>query len=232
MLQIGIISVSVLLYLLTFAFAIFIFYHQYREQSLLHAIAGFFISPYGYIWAWLNAKRLDFIDVMVAGTIVFILTIAFPLVLAFQATNNLIAESIDQGVVIVPSQSEGTTKTGEDGSISFSTGISTMRDGTPKGTVSLNQPVRDTIDGFLDIHDWSFDGQAGQTITIQVNPIDGSNPDPRVGILDANGNLLIEDDDSGANLGALIQSYQLPANGTYTIRVDGWNEGSYELTIN
>jgi hypothetical protein len=77
------------------------------------------------------------------------------------------------------------------------TGDQTMADGT-----------------FADI--WQFQGTAGQTVTIDVR---SEEFDSYLQLLDANGNKLGEDDDSGGGLNARL-SYTLPATAMYQIVVN------------
>ena len=81
------------------------------------------------------------------------------------------------------------------------TGDQTMNDGT-----------------FADI--WTFQGTAGQTITIDVM---SDEFDAYAQLIDATGNRLAEDDDSGGNLNARI-SYTLPATGQYQIVVNNFGD--------
>jgi hypothetical protein len=77
------------------------------------------------------------------------------------------------------------------------TGDQTMADGT-----------------FADI--WQFQGAAGQTITIDVR---SDEFDTYMQLLDASGNKLGEDDDSGGNFNSRL-TFTLPAAGTYQIVVN------------
>jgi len=92
------------------------------------------------------------------------------------------------------------------------TGDQTMADGT-----------------FADI--WQFQGAAGQTITIDVR---SDEFDTYMQLLDATGNKLGEDDDSGGNLNSRL-TYTLPATGMYQIVVNNSGQskrvGLYTLSI-
>jgi hypothetical protein len=81
------------------------------------------------------------------------------------------------------------------------TGDQTMNDGT-----------------FADV--WTFQGNAGQAITIDVM---SDEFDAYAQLLDAAGNRLAEDDDSGGNLNARI-TYTLPATGQYQIVVNNFGD--------
>jgi len=81
------------------------------------------------------------------------------------------------------------------------TGDQTMNDGT-----------------FADV--WTFQGNAGQAITIDVM---SDEFDAYAQLLDAAGNRLAEDDDSGGNLNARI-TFTLPATGQYQIVVNNFGD--------
>lgn len=89
MIQTGMLIFTAVLYLALFGFSIFIFYQQYTHQSILHALLGFFIPIYGYIWGWLNARRLDMMDIMVFWTVFTLLAIIFPIAISFQTISQL-----------------------------------------------------------------------------------------------------------------------------------------------
>ncbi len=84
------------------------------------------------------------------------------------------------------------------------------------------------LDTLFEAHNWTFEGEAGQMVTIRVNGEDEA--DPRAKLIDPEGNVLIEDDDSGGGWNALINA-TLPSTGTYTIRVDVFAEGSYTVSV-
>jgi hypothetical protein len=92
------------------------------------------------------------------------------------------------------------------------TGDQTMADGT-----------------FADI--WQFQGSAVQTITIDVR---SDEFDTYMQLLDANGNKLGEDDDSGGNLNSRL-TFTLPATGMYQIVVNNSGQskrmGLYTVSI-
>jgi hypothetical protein len=78
---------------------------------------------------------------------------------------------------------------------------------------------------------YRFYGTRGQSVNIQVSPTAGSALDGIAVLLDANGNPIAQgDDDNGTlnpNFGAI-----LPADGTYTIRVNGYlSGGSFDLDV-
>jgi hypothetical protein len=106
------------------------------------------------------------------------------------------------------------------------------------GQIAIGQTMRGRLetgdqtmaDGtFADL--WQFEGAAGQTITIDVR---SDEFDTYMQLLDANGNKLAEDDDSGGNLNSRL-TYTLPATGTYQIVVNNSGQskriGLYTVSI-
>ncbi len=101
-------------------------------------------------------------------------------------------------------------------------------DTTGGGTLSVGGSAQGTLNSLFEGHNWTFDGQAGQAVTIRVNGV--GDTDPRAKLLDPNGNVIAEDDDGGGGWNALITA-TLPSSGTYTVRVDVFTEGTYTVTI-
>ncbi len=64
---------------------------------------------------------------------------------------------------------------------------------------------------------FSFEGRAGEIVTIAMNRVDGD-LDPFVDLLDGNLRVIRSDDDSGGERNALIEAFTLPATGVYYIR--------------
>jgi hypothetical protein len=79
---------------------------------------------------------------------------------------------------------------------------------------------------------WSFEGQAGDIVTISMTASQASELDPTLTLIGPDGAVLIYDDDSGSNLNALISSYRLPADGTYLIVGQPYSgRGQYTLSL-
>ncbi len=94
----------------------------------------------------------------------------------------------------------------------------------------LEQGDQTMNDGtFADV--WTFQGNAGQTVTIDVMSDDF---DAYAQLLDAAGNRLAEDDDSGGNLNSRI-TFTLPSTGQYQIVVNNFGDsrrtGVYRLWL-
>jgi len=94
----------------------------------------------------------------------------------------------------------------------------------------LEQGDQTMNDGtFADV--WTFQGNAGQTVTIDVM---SDEFDAYAQLLDAAGNRLAEDDDSGGNLNARL-TFTLPSTGQYQIVVNNFGDsrrtGLYRLWL-
>lgn len=83
--------------------------------------------------------------------------------------------------------------------------------------------------------EWLLEGTAGLVVTIGVRADDFSFFDPVLELLGPDGALVALDDDSGGALQPLIADVILPADGTYTIRVRGFNDaldiGAYRIEV-
>jgi hypothetical protein len=76
-----------------------------------------------------------------------------------------------------------------------------------------------------------FVGQAGQDLRIRVQAKAGGTLDPVLVILDAEGREVAQADDSANSLNPDLR-FTLPADGIYSVRVNGYlSEGAYTLTI-
>lgn len=78
---------------------------------------------------------------------------------------------------------------------------------------------------------FTFEGQAGQSVTITVTSLDF---DPFVTLTDSNGATLTSDDDSAGSLNAQIEGFTLPETGGYNIVVSnagGSGAGAFTLEL-
>jgi hypothetical protein len=99
-----------------------------------------------------------------------------------------------------------------------------------RGSIEYGQTVRGTVDTFDD-DGWTFQGSAGDRVTIQVNATD-NDLDPEVYLLNASNQQLGYDDDGGSTAANSELVVTLPANGAYTIRVSAFGQGGdYELIL-
>jgi hypothetical protein len=190
-----------------FLTSVYMLYRLYQENGLGHAILGFFFPPYTYFWGWLNSFRLKMVDVMIFWTVISIGTVVFPLAMGFRVAS-LLPQTATFGEVQNFSNYEI----------------------YHRGTIGPGSAVQSRIDGLFDMDSWTFQGSAGQTVTIRADAAAGQGTDPQIHLA-YNGEILAMDDDGGGGYSALIASYRLPANGTYTIYVEIWTAGGYILTL-
>jgi len=124
---------------------------------------------------------------------------------------------------------------------------------TANGTINVASGTRDagpiiygqTVNGEINVKTfidaYTFDGKAGDVITITMTPGDGSPIDPYIDLLGAKGLRLAANDDAKAKdlppKSAQIKSYRLPIATTYTIRATRYGRetttttGTYTLTL-
>jgi tetratricopeptide (TPR) repeat protein len=100
-----------------------------------------------------------------------------------------------------------------------------------QGTLSPGSQVTASLDTIFEAHDWTFEGQAGQVITLRCTAAPGAETDPRINLLAPDGSWLIADDDGGEGLSSRISDFELPVDGTYTVKVDVFELGEYVLVL-
>jgi hypothetical protein len=128
----------------------------------------------------------------------------------------------DGTYIIVVERMEGTG--------AYSLGISETQpiDFDPDGVAKLEG----RLDDMFSTQRWSFEGQAGQSFTLTMQ---ASTLDPILRLVDSNGDVLDENDDTGdpaLGSAAQISNAQLPQNGRYVIEATSFEgEGTYELVI-
>jgi hypothetical protein len=98
-------------------------------------------------------------------------------------------------------------------------------------TVAYGQTVSATINEG-DSAMWQFSGAQGDVVTIAATTDPTANMDLKLTLFGPENENLITNDDDGPGLDPLIQSFTLPANGTYTVQVDALTgSGSYDLAL-
>ncbi len=76
-----------------------------------------------------------------------------------------------------------------------------------------------------------FQGRAGQEVLVEALAAEGSGLDPVAALLDPQGEIVAEGDDSDGTLDARFRA-TLPEDGTYTVRVNGYlSSGSFDLFV-
>ncbi len=96
--------------------------------------------------------------------------------------------------------------------------------------IAYGESISDTLRGNGERHLWSFEGRAGDQITITMN---GEKIDAYLELYAPDGELLLRDDDSGGGTDARI-ALTLPQDGTYYIlayAVDPMAGGLYDLSL-
>lgn len=78
---------------------------------------------------------------------------------------------------------------------------------------------------------YPFQGRAGQRVRIQVNAQPGSPFDPVAALIGPDGQVIAEGDDSDGTLNPSFLA-EIPADGTYNVRVNGYlSSGAFELIV-
>lgn len=105
------------------------------------------------------------------------------------------------------------------------------------GDIALNAQTTGAISANSYLHMYTFEGTAGQQVTITMSSADGL--DAYLGILDPSDNVIAEDDDSGGGATGFDAqiSIRLPESGTYVVIAtragidEGTSTGSYTLVV-
>ncbi len=120
------------------------------------------------------------------------------------------------------------TYSGEGG---YSLDVEVSDEPTTGGAIAYGETVQKSLEEGLG-QGWFFTGSEGDVVTIAMGALDDS-LDCYLELYGPDGQLLTEDDDSGRDLDALIEFYQLPADGTYrVVALDAILEGgTYELSL-
>ncbi|MBL8153866.1 MAG: PPC domain-containing protein [Anaerolineae bacterium] len=109
--------------------------------------------------------------------------------------------------------------------------------GTTPTSLVAGSPVAGDITNRQPLQVYSFAGQAGQVISVEMNATSGS-LDTLLLLLDPNGNqAAFNDDRERGNTDAALQNFSLVLNGTYTVvatrygQILGGTEGEYSLLL-
>ncbi len=97
--------------------------------------------------------------------------------------------------------------------------------------IPLNFQQQASIASGDEAHNWIFEGQGGQSITISVTGLNGA--DPRARLIGPDGSVLIEMDDLDLDTGKkdVMIATKLPVTGLYTVRVDLIAPGDYQIIV-
>jgi len=117
---------------------------------------------------------------------------------------------------------EETAKAGVD----FAKRIELLGETTSEDTLELG--VSTDVDmSYGQVYHFTFEGKAGQRVDLLVKDVDQAGVDPLIALLDPDGTAIAGDDDTGGVLDSLVENFELPADGTYTLVVSHAN-GGYE----
>jgi hypothetical protein len=100
-----------------------------------------------------------------------------------------------------------------------------------QGIIEVGDRVDGNLDTIFEADDWTFQGNAGQSVTIRCEAAVGSTTDPRINLLGPDGDFIAADDDGGINYNAVLRNITLPTDGEYTIKVDVFETGRYVLRL-
>ncbi|MFP3853060.1 MAG: PPC domain-containing protein [Anaerolineales bacterium] len=201
-------SILTVIFILAASVCLFsILFLLYREKGAGHALLGFFFPAYPYIWGWVQGARLQIIDIMVFWTFATVASVAFPMIMGAVSMPSMVTTS--NNVEFTASQSEVNSR----------------------GPISPGSQIQGRIEDLFGVDEYTLSASAGQTVSIFCEPGAGSDADPRLKVIDPNGRVVAEDDDSGGGFGAAIEKLTLPSAGVYRIQVDMWQTGAYRLQV-
>ncbi len=83
---------------------------------------------------------------------------------------------------------------------------------------------------FGSVYRLTFEGSAGQSVTLAARDVDGVGVDPLIALLGPDGAAIAGDDDLGGFFDSQIEAFELPADGTYTLVVSHAN-GGFDGTV-
>lgn len=208
--------IIVLLALLYFGVTIYMVYLLYQEKGIGHAILGFFVQIYSYVWGWLNAGRLKIADVMVLWTFSFVMLWTFPFVTTTIMTARAATQAIADNTVVT---------TNSDGSTRITVGHENRTEAW-QGNFPMGETVTANIDPSM-AHGWTFDGTAGQEVKLIFRTVEGGEIAPTIQLYESSGALVRVLFGSGE----VSTTYTLPADDTYTVSISGQSSGTYYLLL-
>jgi len=103
--------------------------------------------------------------------------------------------------------------------------------------IAFDAPVRGAIVGDQDYLSYSFQAEANEVISVDLQNVSGGSLDTLLQVVDANGAIIDVNDDSNASRNSSLQNVRLTQSGTYTIVATrygkelGGTEGEFELTL-
>jgi hypothetical protein len=100
--------------------------------------------------------------------------------------------------------------------------------------ISLGETVQAEIFAPGQVDRWSFQGEAGQVVSIGMSHAAGSQLDPLLDLIGPDGRTRFPSADDGGGVDSLIQAATLPVAGPYVIGARAWGNlsvGEYELSL-
>jgi hypothetical protein len=94
--------------------------------------------------------------------------------------------------------------------------------------LAFDTPGSGTFTSLFEAHNWVFEAQEGQTVTITSTGV--NDVDTRVTLIDPDGEVITVVDDTDAGVDPLI-TITLASSGLHTIRIDTWDEGAYTVLV-
>jgi hypothetical protein len=140
-------------------------------------------------------------------------------------------EGASDGGLTMPDTENDAADSGDGNSLEGSDNSALGLPSVDQGSVEIGGEASATLDTIFEAHDWTFEGESGQVVTISAAAAAGSSVDPRLNLLGPDGEWLTANDDGGSGTDALIEGYTLPASGTYTIKIDVFEGGEYILSV-
>ncbi|GAB4572287.1 MAG: hypothetical protein Kow0077_11300 [Anaerolineae bacterium] len=138
---------------------------------------------------------------------------------------------LSEGVYTLVARSYGRRSGGE-----YRLEATTRRTETLDGTAPL--AIGETVEAELfvvgQVDRWVFEGQAGQVISARMDAARGSQLDPLLELLAADGTILTYSDDEGGDKNSLINGFTLPVDGPYVLVARAWgnlSSGEYTLQL-
>lgn len=98
-------------------------------------------------------------------------------------------------------------------------------------TIELDAEIGDVLEiemAYRRVYAISFEGEAGQVVNITARDSEFTIIDPLIALVAPDGEAIAGDDDFGGELDSLIDDFELPQDGTYTLYV-GHAEGGYSF---
>jgi hypothetical protein len=100
------------------------------------------------------------------------------------------------------------------------------------GDIAHDEVWQGTLPEGKYLHEWLFEGVAGDVVSIAVTPLT-ADADLQLALIDADGEFLFDLDEAGSDEPEMIAEYELLTTGTHSILVSDWWEAyaEYELSL-